>query len=111
MERILHRRPGPAPRPSVAQPKPEPEVQKPDWRSTENLTLAEAARISGVSLTSLYRARAEGKLHFKRLAGRVVTTTASFAAYVDGAEDWQPSSKGTEARAARRAIEAQGVSA
>jgi hypothetical protein len=107
MNRILTRRPGPvvAAQPAPAPLQPSPTAKGADWRNTENLPLTEASRISGVSVTSLYRARAEGKLRFRRLAGRVVTTTESFAAFVDGADEWTPSTKGKEARAARRAVE------
>jgi hypothetical protein len=105
MNRILTRRPGPPLRPVAPAPQSAPEVAKPNWRDTENLPLPEASRISGVSTASLYRARAEGQLRFKRLCGRVVITTESFAAFVDKADDWSPSTKGAAARAARRSIE------
>lgn len=106
---IRTRRPGPAPlikAPSVA-PADEGGDRRtaPNWRTTENQTLQEAARIAGVSVAGLYRAQAAGTLKFKRLLGRVVVPTESLAKLVDSADEWAPSSKGREARAARRAQE------
>lgn len=112
MIRITSRRPGPAPKPAPAAQVGASAPKTVDtWRQSENQTLQSASRIAGISCSSLYRAQAEGRLRFKRLCGRVVVTTESLAALVDAAEDWQPSSRGKEARAARRALEAGGAAA
>ena len=108
--RITTRRPGPSATPALQPAPPRSAEPIPDWRTTENQTLQEASRISGVSIAGLYRARAENKLAFRRLQGRVLVSTESLVAFVEGAEPWVPSERGKEARAARRATE-HGVAA
>lgn len=106
---IRTRRPGPAPKleaPAIAATtKKVAAACVPMWRDTENQTLQAAARIAGVSPSSLYRMQSAGTLKFKRICGRVVVTTESLAKLIDGADDWTPSAKGQEARAARRVQE------
>lgn len=86
----------PLPTPAVAASKPET-----PWRDTALLSLKRAGHVLGISPASLYRLESEGRLEFRRVAGRTLVTTPSIAALVDAAEDWSPSSKGSEARAKR----------
>ncbi|MER9911491.1 hypothetical protein NKJ71_12705 [Mesorhizobium sp. M0050] len=65
------------------------------------LPLATAAEIAGVSPASLYRFAAEGRLSFRRLAGRTLVETPSLIALVSAAEPWSPSKRGSAARAKR----------
>jgi hypothetical protein len=114
MVQLTSHRPGFTKRKAAPQTKSSIHAGNPDrnaWRKTEHQTLQAASQIAGVSVTSLYRAQNEQRLHFKRLCGRVVVTTESLIELVDSAEDWQPSGKGKEARAARRAVEQCGAAA
>lgn len=72
------------------------------WQQRPVLPLAVAAEISGVSPASLYRFASEGRLKFRRLAGRTLVETPSLMALVDAAESWTPSNRGSAARAQRQ---------
>lgn len=85
-----------APAAPVAVPKPEM-----PWRDTAFLPLNRAAHVLGISPASLYRLENEGRLQFRRIAGRTLVATPTIAALADAAEDWSPSTKGAEARARR----------
>ena len=61
------------------------------------------AEILGLSRASVYALETGGKLEFRRIAGRVLVTTASLAAVVDGADPWEVSTRGSAARAVRHA--------
>jgi hypothetical protein len=74
------------------------------WRERPLQTLKTASEIAGVSVSSLYRLAAEGKLRFRKLAGRTVVETPSLVALVDSAEAWTPSDRGKAARARRSEI-------
>lgn len=75
------------------------------WRDTARLPLKKTAHILGISVASVYRLNSEGRLEFRRLAGRTLVVTAGVAALVDSDEDqWTPSSKGVQARAKRAEI-------
>lgn len=71
------------------------------WRDRVLLPLQAAAEIAGVSVASLYRFESEGRLTFRRFAGRTLVETASFVLLVDAAEPWAASDRGAEAREAR----------
>jgi hypothetical protein len=71
------------------------------WRETANLPLPRAAEIAGVSPAALYGYEKQGRLTFRRLAGRTLVSTESLIALVDKAEPWTPSTRGKEARAKR----------
>lgn len=71
------------------------------WRERPLQSLQTASEIAGVSVASLYRFASEGKLVFKRLAGRTLVDTKSLVALVDSAEDWPPSSRAEKAREKR----------
>lgn len=71
------------------------------WQQRPMLPLATAAEIAGVSPASLYRFAAEGRLKFRRLAGRTLVETSSLIALVKTAETWTPSNRGAAARAKR----------
>lgn len=84
------------PTPAVAASKPET-----PWRDTALLSLKRAAHVLGISVASLYRLESEGRLKFRRLAGRTLVATSGIAALADADEAWSPSTKGFEARARR----------
>ena len=90
--------------PVVAQPS-QPHV-KPElpWRERAFQTLQQASQITGVSVASVYRFAAEGRISFRRLAGRTLVDTASLIKLIDSAESWTPSSVGSAARAARASL-------
>lgn len=71
------------------------------WRERLLLPLKLAAKIAGQSPASLYRAQSAGKIEFKRLSGRTLVTTESLIEFVDSAEPWTPSDRGSHGRAAR----------
>jgi hypothetical protein len=77
------------------------------WRERPFLPIKTAAEIAGLSSATLYRFETEGRLSFKRLAGRTFVDTASFATLLQSAEPWTPSKAGTAARAARATRAAQ----
>jgi hypothetical protein len=74
------------------------------WRECPLLPLSTASVVAGPSITSLYRLEAEGKLQFKRLAGRTFVVTRSLIALVNNAEDWTPSDRPKVAHAKRAEI-------
>ena len=78
------------------------------WRLSEFHSVKRTAEILGLSTASVYALETGGKLEFRRVAGRVLVTTASLAAVVDGAEPWAASTRGRAGRAARHAGRAVG---
>lgn len=70
------------------------------WRQRPRLPLKVAAQIVGVSTATLYKMAGDGRLSFRRLAGKTVVDTRSLIAFIDSDEPWTPSARGTEARAA-----------
>lgn len=70
------------------------------WRDVEFHSVKRAAEIVGLSTASIYALEAQGKLEFRRIAGRVLIPTSSLAGVVDGAEPWQALPRGNRARAA-----------
>jgi hypothetical protein len=71
------------------------------WRERPLQSLQTASEIAGISVASLYRFASEGRLTFKRLAGRTLVETKSLIALVNSAEDWTPSSRTEKARETR----------
>lgn len=71
------------------------------WRDRPLLPLQTAAAIAGISVASLYRFESEGKLAFKRFAGRTLVESGRLAALLDAAEPWTASQRGGEGRKAR----------
>jgi hypothetical protein len=59
----------------------------------------------------MYRLADEGKISFRRLAGRTLVDTASLIALLNSAENWKPSNRGKEARAARKQVTAASLRA
>ena len=74
------------------------------WRERPFQTLQTASDIAGVSVATLYRLAAEGKLRLRTLAGRTLIETSSLIELTDSAEPWTPSDRGKAARARRSAI-------
>lgn len=72
------------------------------WRERAYLPLREAAQIVGLSRASLYKFESDGRLEFRRLAGRTLVATESLILLIDGAEPWTPSPRGDAARAKRK---------
>ncbi len=60
-----------------------------------------AAIAGGLSSGALYKAEADGKLSFVRLAGRTMVTTESLKRFIGSAQPWVKSDRGKEARAKR----------
>jgi transposase-like protein len=83
----------------MAQPAPLPL----DWRATEYLPMAQAARILAVSRAQLYRLAQNGGLRLNRSIGRTVVPTAEVIRLVDAADRWCPSSRNHAAVAALKA--------
>lgn len=76
-----------------------PELQDaPAWRERPLLPMRTAAELAGVSRCSLYKLSAQGRLKLKRLAGRVLVETESFARLVESAEEWVPARSRRSAR-------------
>jgi hypothetical protein len=71
------------------------------WREAPRLRLKTAAEVSGLSVSSLYNLANDGKLIFRRLAGRTLVDTASLIALIDSDEPWTPSKRGEAARLKR----------
>jgi hypothetical protein len=71
------------------------------WRDAPLHSMQAASKICGVSIASLYRFAAEGRLTLKRLAGRTLVSTESLVALVDSAEPWAPSTRAMKARSVR----------
>ena len=78
------------------------------WRVAEFQSIQRTAKILGLSRASVYALETGGKLEFRRIAGRVLVTTVSLAAVVDGAEPWAASTRGSAGRAARHVGRAVG---
>jgi hypothetical protein len=72
------------------------------WQQTAQLPLSRASEIAGVSTSSLYALEAQGKLTFRRLAGRTLVSTPSLISLIESSEPWKPSERGKEARATRK---------
>ena len=73
-----------------------------DWQRVDFLTVKSAAAIAGgLSSGALYKAEADGKLSFVRLAGRTMVTTESLKRFIGSAQPWVKSDRGKEARAKR----------
>jgi hypothetical protein len=85
-------------RPMRAKPAMKTEVP---WQECAFQTLQAASRIAGVSVASLYRFEGEGRLTFRRLAGRTLVETASLTELLQSAETWTPSDAGGAARTKR----------
>jgi hypothetical protein len=87
--------------PDVIESPNRPFGQSMPWRERAFHTLPIASEISGVSVASLYRFADEGRLTFKRLAGRTLVETASLINLVDSAEVWVASTRAEKARGVR----------
>lgn len=72
------------------------------WREREFLKINDAAAIAGVSPASLYNFEKQGRLEFRRFAGRTQVVAASLVALLEQAEPWTPSERGSASRAARK---------
>lgn len=78
------------------------DITDPNWRARPVLPLKTAARLTGVSVSSLYRYQAAGKIEFCRLGdSRTLVRTSSLIEFIDSAEDWSPSDRADAARNAR----------
>lgn len=75
------------------------------WRSRPLLPMKAAASIAGISTSSIYRYAAEGRLKFRRLAGRTLVETDSLVELIESAEAWTPLTK-TKAATSARALRA-----
>src|SRR4051812_3064440 len=75
-----------------------------DWRERAHVTVQLGSEVSGLSPTSLYRARDDGLLTFLRLRGRVLIETKGLIALIGSAEPWTPSDRGKAARQRRSEI-------
>ena len=73
-----------------------------DWRSREYLRVTEAAKIAGVSPSTLYNARKRGDLEFVKLCGCTLIPVKSFAKFTRNAEVWTPDNRADAALEARR---------
>ena len=71
------------------------------WRERPLLPLQTASAIAGVSVASLYKFEGEGKLAFRRFAGRTLVESAGLATLLDAAEPWKASDRGAAARQSR----------
>ena len=71
------------------------------WRERPFQPLPRAREITGVSIASLYKLADEGRLVFRRIAGRTLVETVSLVQLIDAAEPWTPSDRGAAARASR----------
>jgi len=60
-----------------------------------------AARLLGLSTSTLYRLAAVGDVKLKRLAGRTMVETSELIRLLSAAEDWTPSPRTKRATAAR----------
>jgi hypothetical protein len=78
-----------------------PRANQISWRDCPLLPLDTASVVGGPSVASLYRFEAQGKLQFKRLAGRTFVVTRSLIELIDSAEDWSASDRGKAARQKR----------
>lgn len=78
------------------------------WRDTAFLSLQRAAQVLGISVASLYRLEQEGKVTFRRLAGRTLVKTAGVIALEDADEPWTASQAGSAARVKRAELAANG---
>jgi predicted site-specific integrase-resolvase len=75
------------------------------WRDRPLQPMKTAAEIAGISVASLYRYAAEGRLTFRKLAGRTLVDTASLIELIDSADAGTPSTR-TRAACAKRASRA-----
>ena len=71
------------------------------WSQRPVLSLKDAAKIAGISVSSLYRYEAAGRLAFGRLGGRTLVQTESLIRLIDSIEPWSASDQGAAARAKR----------
>jgi hypothetical protein len=77
------------------------------WQQCPHQQMNTAARISGLSPASLYRAAGDGRLRLVRLGGRTLVDTASLIAMQATAEPWKPSKVGEAGRKKRAETAAQ----
>jgi hypothetical protein len=84
------------------------DITDPNWRARPVLSLKAAANIAGISVSSLYRYQADGRLSFGRLGGRTLVRTDSLIQLIDSVEDWSASDQGAAARGARAGRAAAG---
>lgn len=80
-----------------------PAEQPTSWRDTALIPLLRASEIAGISVASLYKMRREGRLDFRKLAGRTLVTTESLERLIDDAETYRDSARTDNARTARAA--------
>lgn len=71
------------------------------WRERPLLPMQLASEVAGVSVASLYRLAAKGRVELKSLAGRTLVETASLIAMIERVEPWSPSQRAAKATAAR----------
>lgn len=71
------------------------------WQQRPHHTIQTASQIAGLSRASLYACAKQGRLTLRRLAGRTLVTTESLIAFINSAEEWKPSDRGSGGRAAR----------
>lgn len=74
-----------------------------DWRSRALLSLPIAAKVLGISRSSLYKMANADQLSLVRLGGRTLVRSEEVARLVDGVAPWRPSDRATKARATRAA--------
>ncbi len=71
------------------------------WQARPLTSLQTAGALVGVSVASLYKFAAEGRLVFKRLGGRTLVETSSLVDLIGRVEDWSPSAHTAAATKAR----------
>lgn len=82
-------------------PEPSSRANEVPWRERLFLTTQATAVILGVSVGTVYRLEKQGKLIFKRFAGKTLIETATVIALAGSAEEYVPLDRADAARARR----------
>lgn len=61
-----------------------------NWRTTAFLSMAEAARVAGVSRATLYALAHGRRLRLRKLGRKTLVETASLAELIAAAPSWRP---------------------
>ncbi|TNF15447.1 MAG: DNA-binding protein [Rhodobacteraceae bacterium] len=85
-------------------PTPNPQSAVENWRSLALLSLPDAAKVLGISRSSLYKMANAGEVSLVKLGGRTLVRSEEIARLADGVEPWRPSGRATEARVAQPGV-------
>lgn len=71
------------------------------WRYRALLSLPDAAKVLGISRSSLYKMANAGEVSLVKLGGRTLVRSEEIARLADGVEPWRPCERAAKAQATK----------